>query len=92
MTQDDRLFSLDRIMGLTVLGVVQADFDIELQRNKYCGDKKEQILAILADRGARAAALFSTAKGEGRALCTMLDSLQATAEDLASINSAAQLR
>ena len=72
--------------------MLQADYDIELQRNKYYSAKKELVLDVLVARTARITALLAAAQSEASSLVGMRDSLQLLTEELDLLNSAMQLR
>ena len=72
--------------------MLQADYDIELQRNKYYSAKKELVLDVLVARTARITALLAAAKSEAGSLVGMRDSLRLLTEELDLLNSAMQLR
>jgi len=70
---------------------LQAEYDIELQRNKYYGQKKEVVVEVLVGRAARVAALVSAAKSEAAHLANVRDTLEGIAERSAAMNAATQL-
>jgi hypothetical protein len=74
------------------LRLLQAEYDIELQRNKYYSQKKEVVVDVLVGRAARVAALMGAAKNEAAHLAGVRDNLEGIAQRSAAMNAATQLR
>lgn len=72
--------------------ILQADYDTELQRNKYYSQRKELVLETLLARAARITALVTVAKKEAAGLLGVQDSLSIVREDIEELNAATRLR